>query len=233
MSVTARPPSTSARGRRRCGSGRAMPAKATDGDVRERRTATTSTSDRPSRRRPGDGRAGPARRARSGCATDRGVFSHGRSTPGTKLLLLDAPPPPPARRPARPRLRRGPIAVTMARRAPTATVWAVDVNERARALCAANAARQRVDQRPGGARPTTCPPTSASPRSGQPTDPHRQGRPCTSCCCAGSPGSTPTAAPTSSCTSTSAPTRCRVADRAGPPHRACRSGAGYRILRVT
>jgi 16S rRNA G1207 methylase RsmC len=35
----------------------------------------------------------------------------------------------------------GPIAITLARRAPGARVWAVDVNERARALCAANAER--------------------------------------------------------------------------------------------
>ena len=35
----------------------------------------------------------------------------------------------------------GPIALTMARRSPEATVWAVDVNERARALCVANAER--------------------------------------------------------------------------------------------
>ena len=35
----------------------------------------------------------------------------------------------------------GPIAVTMARRAPGATVWAVDVNERALGLVGENAAR--------------------------------------------------------------------------------------------
>ena len=34
----------------------------------------------------------------------------------------------------------GPIACTLAKRCPTAHVWAVDVNERARGLCAANAA---------------------------------------------------------------------------------------------
>ncbi len=34
----------------------------------------------------------------------------------------------------------GPIAITMALRAPALDVWAVDVNERARALAAANAA---------------------------------------------------------------------------------------------
>lgn len=33
----------------------------------------------------------------------------------------------------------GPIAVTIARRSPGARVWAVDVNKRARELCAANA----------------------------------------------------------------------------------------------
>jgi 16S rRNA G1207 methylase RsmC len=33
----------------------------------------------------------------------------------------------------------GPIAITLARRAPETTVWAIDVNERARQLCAANA----------------------------------------------------------------------------------------------
>src|SRR5262245_12524192 len=71
--------------------------------------------------------------------TDRGVFSHGRLDAGTAMLLRRAPPPP-----ARGQLLdlgcgAGPIALTMARRAPAATVWAVDVNERARALCAANA----------------------------------------------------------------------------------------------
>src|SRR5262249_34473620 len=34
----------------------------------------------------------------------------------------------------------GPIAITLARRAPAAIVWAVDVNQRALALCAENAA---------------------------------------------------------------------------------------------
>jgi 16S rRNA (guanine1207-N2)-methyltransferase len=76
--------------------------------------------------------------------TDRGVFSHGRLDSGTALLLRRAPAPP-----ARGDLLdlgcgAGPIALTMARRAPEATVWAVDVNERARALCAANAAANGI-----------------------------------------------------------------------------------------
>ena len=72
-------------------------------------------------------------------ATDRGVFSHGRVDAGTKLLLLKAPPPPPAGDLLDLGCGVGPIALTLATRAPSATVWAVDVNERARALCAANA----------------------------------------------------------------------------------------------
>ena len=38
----------------------------------------------------------------------------------------------------------GPIACTLARRHPDARVWAVDVNERARGLCAANAERLQL-----------------------------------------------------------------------------------------
>ncbi|MDX6334902.1 MAG: rRNA (guanine1207-N2)-methyltransferase [Streptosporangiaceae bacterium] len=75
------------------------------------------------------------------CATDAGVFSGGRLDPGTRVLLETVPPPP-----ARGDLLDlgtgyGPVALAMAARAPGATVWAVDVNERALELCAANAAR--------------------------------------------------------------------------------------------
>jgi len=38
----------------------------------------------------------------------------------------------------------GPIALTMARRSPDATVWAVDVNARARDLCRRNAERNSL-----------------------------------------------------------------------------------------
>ena len=71
--------------------------------------------------------------------TDRGVFSHGRLDPGTELLLRKAPAPPPRGELLDLGCGAGPIAMTLARRSPDATVWAVDVNERARALCAANA----------------------------------------------------------------------------------------------
>lgn len=73
--------------------------------------------------------------------TDRGVFSAERVDPGTKLLLLEAPMPAPSVAVvADVGCGYGPIAVAVATAAPHATVWAVDTNERARALCAENAA---------------------------------------------------------------------------------------------
>jgi 16S rRNA (guanine1207-N2)-methyltransferase len=72
-------------------------------------------------------------------ATDRGVFSGDRVDPGTKYLLLEAPPPPSEGTFVDLGCGYGPIACTLAGRAPGAAVWAVDVNERARALCRANA----------------------------------------------------------------------------------------------
>jgi len=72
---------------------------------------------------------------------DAGVFGRGGVDPGTKLLLLEAPPLPAGGGDLLDLgCGYGPIALTMAHRAPDATVWAVDVNERARSLCAANAA---------------------------------------------------------------------------------------------
>lgn len=73
-------------------------------------------------------------------ATDRGVFSADRVDPGSKYLLLEAPAPPPSGTFVDLGCGYGPLACTLAARAPAATVWAVDVNARARALCAANAA---------------------------------------------------------------------------------------------
>ncbi len=71
---------------------------------------------------------------------DRGVFSAGRVDAGTVALLRSAPPAPPAGALMDLGCGYGPIAVTLARRSPEATVWAVDVNHRAVALTAANAA---------------------------------------------------------------------------------------------
>jgi 16S rRNA (guanine1207-N2)-methyltransferase len=70
---------------------------------------------------------------------DRGVFSGTRIDPGTKLLLLEAPAPPADGHVLDLGCGYGPIALTLASRAPGATVWAVDVNERALALTRSNA----------------------------------------------------------------------------------------------
>ncbi len=73
--------------------------------------------------------------------TDRGVFAHGRLDTGTALLLRLGPPLPRHGVLLDLGCGAGPIALTLARRAPEATVWAVDVNGRARELCAENARR--------------------------------------------------------------------------------------------
>jgi len=72
-------------------------------------------------------------------ATDRGVFSHGRLDAGTEFLLRQAPPPRPSGVLLDVGCGSGALALTMARRSPAAHVVAIDVNERARALCKQNA----------------------------------------------------------------------------------------------
>jgi 16S rRNA (guanine1207-N2)-methyltransferase len=76
--------------------------------------------------------------------TDRGVFSHGRLDTGTALLLRSAPRPPAHGELLDLGCGAGAIALALARRSPAARVWAVDVNERARSLCAANAAANGI-----------------------------------------------------------------------------------------
>lgn len=71
--------------------------------------------------------------------TDSGVFARGGIDPGTKLLLLEAPAPSASGDLLDLGCGYGPLALALARRAPDATVWAVDVNRRARELTAANA----------------------------------------------------------------------------------------------
>jgi 16S rRNA (guanine1207-N2)-methyltransferase len=73
--------------------------------------------------------------------TDSGMFSPGRLDPGTRFLLESELIPPATGDLLDLGCGYGPIACAMAVRAPGATVWAIDVNERALALCAANAAR--------------------------------------------------------------------------------------------
>ena len=73
--------------------------------------------------------------------TDRGVFGYDRIDPGTKLLLLRAPATSDDGHLLDIGCGTGAIALTMAARAPGTTVWAIDVNERARDLCRGNAER--------------------------------------------------------------------------------------------
>ena len=73
--------------------------------------------------------------------TDRGVFSRGELDTGTSLLLRTSLPLASSGDLLDLGCGAGPIALTMARRSPAATIWAVDVNERARELCVRNAAR--------------------------------------------------------------------------------------------
>jgi 16S rRNA (guanine1207-N2)-methyltransferase len=71
---------------------------------------------------------------------DRGVFGSKSIDLGTLTLLKEAPPPPSQGDLLDLGSGYGPIAITLARLSPGATVWAVDVNERALELTRANAA---------------------------------------------------------------------------------------------
>src|SRR5712692_5371510 len=71
---------------------------------------------------------------------DRGVFGSKGVDLGTLTLLKEAPPPPAQGELLDLGCGYGPIAIVLARLAPDARVWAVDVNERALELTRANAA---------------------------------------------------------------------------------------------
>jgi len=74
--------------------------------------------------------------------TDSGVFGRSGVDPGTKLLLSAGPEQVPADRNLLDLgCGYGPIAVALAKRNPDATIWAVDINARARQLCHDNAVR--------------------------------------------------------------------------------------------
>ncbi|MBX7265215.1 methyltransferase [Micromonospora sp. Llam7] len=92
-------------------------------------------------------------------ASAAGVFSATRLDPGTAVLLRKADLP--DRATTGPLLDLGcgfgPIACVLATVAPAAPVWAVDVNERARGLAAANAARLGVSGRVHVATPEEVP----------------------------------------------------------------------------
>ena len=73
--------------------------------------------------------------------TAGGVFSGDRLDLGTRVLLRAAPPPPPAGNLLDLGCGWGPLALTLGLLSPAATVWAVDVNERALELTTENARR--------------------------------------------------------------------------------------------
>jgi 16S rRNA G1207 methylase RsmC len=71
--------------------------------------------------------------------TADGVFSSEHLDTGTAVLLARVPPPATEGDLLDLGCGWGPIAIALARRSPDASVWAVDVNERALTLAAANA----------------------------------------------------------------------------------------------
>lgn len=94
--------------------------------------------------------------------TDRGTFSPERVDAGTRALLADGPPVDGARTLVDLGCGYGPIAIALAlRSSPPATVWAVDVNERSRALCARNAESAGVGERVRVVAPDDVPPDLA------------------------------------------------------------------------
>jgi 16S rRNA (guanine1207-N2)-methyltransferase len=71
--------------------------------------------------------------------TANGIFSPDRVDVGTQVLLANIPKPPPGGNLLDLGCGWGPIALTLATESPHATVWAVDVNERALDLVRLNA----------------------------------------------------------------------------------------------
>ena len=77
--------------------------------------------------------------------TAAGVFSPDHVDVGTSVLLANTPPPPPGGHLLDLGCGWGPISLSLALAAPHATVWAVDVNERALDLVRRNAAELGLD----------------------------------------------------------------------------------------
>ena len=71
--------------------------------------------------------------------TDHGVFAYGQLDRGTDLLLRTIPKPPADGNLLDLGCGYGAIALVLAKRAPDTKIWAVDVNQRALALCESNA----------------------------------------------------------------------------------------------
>lgn len=78
-------------------------------------------------------------------STAGGIFSPDGVDKGTEVLLREVPEPAVSGHLLDIGCGWGPVALTMAMLSPQAQVWAVDVNERARTLCAENAAQLGLD----------------------------------------------------------------------------------------
>ncbi len=76
--------------------------------------------------------------------TANGVFSPEHIDTGTSVLLASVPTPPPGGNLLDLGCGWGPIALSLALESPHATVWAVDVNERALDLVRANAQKMSI-----------------------------------------------------------------------------------------
>jgi 16S rRNA G1207 methylase RsmC len=76
--------------------------------------------------------------------TSNGIFSPMRIDAGTQVLLSNVPAPPPGGNLLDLGCGWGPMALTLALESPHATVWAVDVNERALDLVRANAKKLSI-----------------------------------------------------------------------------------------
>jgi 16S rRNA (guanine1207-N2)-methyltransferase len=89
---------------------------------------------------------------------DRGVFASERLDAGTKLLLLEAPPLVGGPTVLDLGCGWGPITCVVARRAPAAAVWAIDVNARALRLAETNARSIGASERVHVVAPADVPP---------------------------------------------------------------------------
>ena len=147
--------------------------------------------------------------------TAGGVFSPDHVDSGTGVLLANTPPPPPGGNLLDLGSGWGPIALSLAMQSPHATIWAVDVNERALDLVRRNARLARLSTMSTPRFPRMFPTTSCSARSAR-TRPSASARTsCTACSSAGSRVWKSDRMPGSSCSATSGRTRCSAGWR--PP----------------